>query len=474
MFKRQRKARVLFAISDVALLSLAFAAAYQTRALLPFTREFSMSADRKLLVLGCSIIAWIAVGFWLRIYDRLDPSRPVVVLKDSARQCAYGAVGLALFFQYVARLEPTLSRPFLLLYLAYTWAAMLLFRNSIRGLLRYFRREFGEPHYVMIAGVGDRAISLARKLEAASDYGVRLRGFLSEGCGDGCPAEIKLNALYKVYPVSELNSLLHQQVIDEVIFAVESESLSELEDVFLLCDEEGVRTRVAVDFFPHVNSTVSLDRFGDTPLLTFSSGPEDEIQLMLKRAMDVMIAGVALIVLAPFMLVVAILVKLTSPGPVIFRQVRCGLNGRRFLLYKFRSMCLNAEEMQASLEHLNTRQTAFKIPDDPRLTPIGRFLRKFSIDEWPQLWSILRGHMSLVGPRPAIPVEVERYAQWQRRRLRMRPGLTCIWAISGRDRVDFDTWMKLDLQYIDTWSLALDWKILLNTIPSVLTGRGAN
>jgi len=150
------------------------------------------------------------------------------------------------------------------------------------------------------------------------------------------------------------------------------------------------------------------------------------------------------------------------------------LNGRNFVFYKFRSMVQNAEEMKAALEHLSVRDTAFKIPGDPRLTPVGRFLRKFSIDEWPQLWNVLKGDMSLVGPRPAVPGEVARYQRWQRRRLRMRPGLTCLWTLAGRDAVDFETWMKLDMQYIDNWSLALDWKILLLTIPRVLIGKGAN
>jgi exopolysaccharide biosynthesis polyprenyl glycosylphosphotransferase len=255
---------------------------------------------------------------------------------------------------------------------------------------------------------------------------------------------------------------------------VGSESLADLEEVFLLCDEEGVRTRVAVDFFPHVNSTVSLDRFGSTPLLTFSAAPYDEIRLLVKRLTDIAAAAAGLVVLAPFMAVISILIRLTSPGPAIFRQVRCGLNGRRFLFYKFRSMCQNAEELKPALEHLNTRETVFKIPHDPRLTSVGRYLRKFSIDEWPQLWNVLRGDMSLVGPRPAVPSEVDRYQRWQRRRLRMRPGLTCLWAISGRDNVDFETWMKMDMQYIDNWSLALDWKILLQTIPRVIVGHGAN
>jgi exopolysaccharide biosynthesis polyprenyl glycosylphosphotransferase len=196
--------------------------------------------------------------------------------------------------------------------------------------------------------------------------------------------------------------------------------------------------------------------------------------LFMKRVFDVVLAALCLTILAPFMTAIAAIIKLTSRGPVIFRQVRCGLNGRRFVCYKFRSMCADAEQMKSKLEHLNNKQTAFKIANDPRLTRVGRYMRKFSIDEWPQLWNVLKGEMSLVGPRPAVPEEVLKYKRWQRRRLRMRPGLTCLWAISGRDELDFETWMRLDMQYIDRWSLTLDWKIMLRTIPHVLLGKGAH
>jgi lipopolysaccharide/colanic/teichoic acid biosynthesis glycosyltransferase len=209
-------------------------------------------------------------------------------------------------------------------------------------------------------------------------------------------------------------------------------------------------------------------------LLTFSAAPHDYIRLVVKRVTDVLIAVASLVTLSPFMFLIALLIRLTSPGPAVFRQVRCGLNGRRFVFYKFRSMCDNAEELKSSLMHLNQKSTAFKISNDPRLTALGRFLRKFSIDEWPQLWNVLKGDMSLVGPRPAVPEEVTMYQNWQRRRLRMRPGLTCLWALAGRDGLDFDTWMKLDMEYIDSWSLGLDWNILLRTIPRALTGRGAH
>jgi exopolysaccharide biosynthesis polyprenyl glycosylphosphotransferase len=470
MFSRQRKARVLFGLSDVLLVALAFAAAYQTRALLPLEHEFFLTPDKSVLVLGFSVMAWVLIGLSMEVYEKLDAGHPLIILRDSARQCTYGALCL-IVFEYVLRLD--LSRFFLLLFSAYAWVLLLIFRLLAGRLVGLIRREFGAPHYVMVVGTGERAVRLARGLERSGDYGIRLRGFLAESAG--APASITLGEAYPVRPVRELTSVLQEHVVDEIIFAVGSESLAELEEVFLLCDEEGVRTRVAVDFFPHVNSTVSLERFGATPLLTFSAAPYDEIRLLLKRFTDMVIAGAGLVVLSPFMAAVALLVRLTSPGPAIFSQVRCGLNGRRFTFYKFRSMCRDAEEMKAAIAHLNTRDgVVFKIPHDPRLTPIGRYLRKFSIDEWPQLWNVLRGDMSLVGPRPAVPDEVDRYQRWQRRRLRMRPGLTCLWAISGRDNVDFETWMKMDMQYIDNWSLALDWKILLRTIPRVLTGRGAN
>ena len=474
MFNRPRKARVLFGLSDIILAAVAFEAAYQTRAVLHLEHNFYLTVERKALVLGFALVAWVVIGLWLGIYEKLDSGHPRVILRDTARQCAYGALCLVLF-EYVLRLD--LSRSFLGLFSAYAWVLLLLFRLTAGRVVGAIRREFAAPHYVMVVGTGERAIRMAEALEQSAEYGVRLCGFLNEqteGPEGAAPAEIALGAVYKVQPIGELPSILRQHVVDEIIFSVGSESLANLEEVFLLCDEEGVRTRVAVDFFPHVNSTVSLDRFGATPLLTFTAAPYDEIRLLLKRTIDMAIAAAGLVVLAPFMALISILIRLTSPGPAIFRQVRCGLNGRRFLFYKFRSMCQNAEELKPALEHLNTRETVFKIPHDPRLTSIGRYLRKFSVDEWPQLWNVLRGDMSLVGPRPAVPNEVDRYQRWQRRRLRMRPGLTCLWAISGRDNVDFETWMKLDMQYIDNWSLALDWKILLRTIPHVLMGHGAN
>jgi exopolysaccharide biosynthesis polyprenyl glycosylphosphotransferase len=471
VFSRQRrKRRFLFGLADIALTLIAFELAYRTRLALPLERVFFLAPPVQALLLGAAAVLWPLAGIGLRIYDRLEAESARVILRDTLRQCAAAGIALILI-EYALRLD--LSRPFLALFLLYTGLLLSLFRLNAQRLVGWFRRGFGEPYYVLIAGTGPRAQRLARLLERSEALGVRLLGFVVADPEEE-PLPPALAARYPVHPLEAIPKLLDTQVIDEIIFVVDSRRLSELEDVLLLCDESGVQTRVAVDFFPHVNSEVYLDRLYQTPLLTFSAAPSDELRLMAKRIVDIVVSAVLLVLLAPLMLVIAVLIRLTSPGPAIFRQQRCGLNGRRFTLYKFRSMCENAEELKPRLAHLNEKKTAFKIANDPRVTPLGRLLRKFSLDELPQLWNVLKGDMSLVGPRPPVPEEVEQYERWQRRRLRMRPGLTCLWALEGRDQLEFDTWIRKDLEYIDNWSLGLDLNILMRTIPSVLTGKGAH
>ena len=471
MFSRHhRKVKLLFALADVLLAALAFEAAYQSRVWLPLERQFFLTVPVKALLLWVVAVLWPTAGYWLSVYERPDSAHPRVILRDSFKQTLFGIVGLVLA-QYALRLD--LSRSFIAIFGGYSWVLLCLFRLRAGALVGWIRREFGALRYMLVVGTGERAMRLGRALERSARYGIRLVGFLAEGPG-GTQGTVSLAAEYPVFPLESLPGLLERHAIDEVLFAVDARKLSDLEDVLLLCDEDGVRTRVVVDFFPHVNSDVYLERLEQVPLLTFAAAPHDEIRLLVKRGTDLVLALAGLAVLSPLMLIIAALIRLTSPGPAIFRQIRCGLNGRRFTFYKFRSMVDNAETLKAGLLHLSQKEVAFKIPNDPRLTRLGRYLRRFSLDEWPQLWNVIRGDMSLVGPRPAVPEEVEQYKRWQRRRLRMRPGLTCLWALEGRDHLDFETWMRKDMEYIDNWSLGLDWKILLRTIPRVLSGRGAH
>lgn len=455
MFAYQRKkVSIALTLIDVILLVAAFELAYGTRVHLSLQREFFLTPQRKLLLIGFSVLAWLAIGASLKIYEYLDSAQPGRVVRASLRQCVVAGFCIVVF-EYFLRWD--LSRSFLFFFLLYSLLFFLLFRLNSRRLVRRFQREFGSPYHVLIVSSSEATEQFGSQLVEGSPFRIKLLGILSE---DACR--------------SRLPDMLKTNVIDEVIFRVGSQRLSTLEEIFLLCDEEGVRTRVAADFFPHVNSRMTLDRLGTAPLLTFTAAPDDDLRLIAKRVFDIAVSLAALVILSPLMLFIAILIRLTSRGPVIFRQTRCGLNGRRFMFYKFRSMVDNAEDLKSELAHLNQKTTAFKIHRDPRQTAVGRWLRKFSLDELPQFFNILRGDMSLVGPRPAVPEEVDNYQRWQRRRLRMRPGLTCLWAIRGRDKLDFHTWMKMDMEYIDNWSLSLDWQILLRSIPYVLTGSGAH
>jgi exopolysaccharide biosynthesis polyprenyl glycosylphosphotransferase len=466
--RHQRKLRLFYALADAGVVYAAFEGAYYSRAWMELARDFYFTGPVKLLVLLLSMAAFWGTALWFGLYDRLEAGGKREAVRASLQQAVFAVSGVILA-QFVLRLD--VSRLFFGFFAAYAVFGLVAFRWNAAPLLRWYRKRFGAQHFLWIVGTGESARKVGEAVEEAERFGLRLQGFLEKG---PAPEVVVLGREYPVVALEELPRLLDKDVVDELLFAVGSERLAQLEDVFLLCDEEGVRTRVAVDFFPHVHSDLYLDQLGDAPMLTFSGAPHDEIRLLLKRSIDVALAGFFLILLAPVFGLVAALVKLTSPGPAIFHQVRCGLNGRRFRLYKFRSMVVDAESRKKELAARNERQLVFKIKNDPRLTGVGRWLRKFSIDEWPQLWNVLRGDMSLVGPRPAVPEEVEQYKRWQRRRLRMRPGLTCLWAVEGRDQVDFETWMALDMEYIDNWSLALDWKIILRTIPQVVTGKGAH
>jgi exopolysaccharide biosynthesis polyprenyl glycosylphosphotransferase len=273
--------------------------------------------------------------------------------------------------------------------------------------------------------------------------------------------------------IDRLSPILDEHVVDEVIFSAPLTEWSSVLPYVALCEEIGVTAQIQAESVV-CHSVPDVMTFHGVPLLAYSPVRHAPELLSIKRAVDLLISVVGIVVMAPIMLLCAAVIKANSPGPVLFRQRRSGLNGRAFWMYKFRTMQADAESRLAEVAHLNESEgPVFKATHDPRVTRVGAFLRRWSLDELPQLFNVLLGDMSIVGPRPPIPAEVEKYDRWQRRRLSMRPGLTCLWQIKGRHRVGFDEWMQLDLFYIDYWSLKLDFLIICKTVGTVLSGSGA-
>ena len=277
-------------------------------------------------------------------------------------------------------------------------------------------------------------------------------------------------------PVQRLVEMLHEHSVNGVILSARHAYFEQVEAAIRACELEGVEAWLVADFFKTQISRTSFDDFYGWPVLVFRSTPESSWPRVVKQLMDFVGSFLVLVLFWWFFALIALLIKFTSPGPVLFRQQRSGINGQPFTIYKFRTMVTNAEQLKHELAAMNEMSgPVFKVTNDPRVTPIGKFLRKFSLDELPQFFNVLRGEMSLVGPRPLPVDEVKRFNDLaHRRRLSVKPGLTCLWQVSGRNNVsDFKDWVRLDLEYIDNWSLWLDIKILWRTLPAVLAGTGA-
>jgi len=472
-------ARIVYLV-DIALTSVAFFAAFLIRdRVLPliFPAHFPTGLfplQDYLKIFPVVLIIWSVLLF---TYHSYHSHRTIPLTRETLTTIRVVLMGNILLAT-IAYLMPLrqLSRSWFILFGAL--AALLLVAEKVilRLVARYVRSKGLNYRTIVIVGTGRRAIDVARILNEHKYWGYKILGFVSDGhrLPNGW-------GRYRVFgAVPDLRRLLESgmgvgEPVDEIVFAVTRKKLDEMKQIFLFCEELGIRARVAMNFFQNRVARIEIEELEGIPILTFTTTPSNETQLAAKRLLDIAVSALLLFFAAPIILLVAIAIKLTSPGSVFFKQTRIGLNGRIFTLYKFRTMIEDAHERREEVSHLNEMTgPVFKMKDDPRVTTVGRVLRKFSLDEIPQLWNVFRGDMSLVGPRPPIPEEVANYHRWHRRRLSMKPGLTCLWQISGRNNVDFDRWMQLDLQYIDNWSPLLDLKILVRTIPAVLSGRGAS
>jgi exopolysaccharide biosynthesis polyprenyl glycosylphosphotransferase len=352
--------------------------------------------------------------------------------------------------------------------------SLILSRIALRYVLQRARLRGHNLRQVLIVGSNKRAIGFARKIECHPELGYRVLGFVDDGWQG--TEEFRDSGYKVVVGLSEFPRFLRENVVDEVVVALPVQSFyQQASQIVALCEQQGVLIRFLSNIFNSRLARSRSEQVDDDSVVTLYTHSMEGWPVVVKRCMDVILSSALLVLVAPLFLIVSLLIKLSSPGPVFFVQERVGLNKRRFKLYKFRTMIPDAEQKMREIEHLNEASgPVFKIKNDPRITTLGRILRKTSIDELPQLINVFRGDMSLVGPRPLPVRDYQGFDQdWVRRRFSVRPGITCLWQVNGRSSIQFDKWMELDMKYIDEWSLSLDLKILARTIPAVLKGSGA-
>jgi exopolysaccharide biosynthesis polyprenyl glycosylphosphotransferase len=364
------------------------------------------------------------------------------------------------------------SRLYIAINSVVTLALLVWTRLLLNNFFDYIHKRGYNQVNLLIVGTGKRARDFIKVVKSRSNWGLRIVGLIDDEHG---MFGKEIEGLRVLGRLQDIPFILHRIVIDRVIFVVPRLWLNRIDEAILACEREGIPTSISMDLYNLRIAQVRQTDFAGFPLLDFETFSAKQWQLFLKRVMDIVLSIILLILLSPVMLAAIIAIKSTSKGPLFFAQVRSGLNGRKFNLFKFRTMVVGAEMKKRELEKMNEMDgPVFKMKRDPRITPMGRILRKLSIDEIPQLLNVLKGDMSIVGPRPPLPVEVELYKMWQRRRLSLKPGITCIWQVSGRNKIPFERWMEMDLEYIDHWSLWLDIKILFKTVFVVLTGYGAS
>ena len=406
-------------------------------------------------------------------FDRRFPNVPHYMFKAVA-------AGMVLLFvaMYIFKITDV-SRILLGIFFLINVGLLAASKAGLYRLLGHYRKKGLNFRNLLIVGSMDRAKTVIDRVGIYLNAGFRILGCL-ETDPDKVGTDVQ-NGINVIGTVENLEKILREEVVDEVIFAIPLRKIAEADLHIFLAEQMGVSVRIVpewpITFLTNRagEATISFEDFLGIPTMALRTTPPVNASLLFKNFFDIIVAGIAFLFFLPFMFLIGCAIKIISPGPIFYKQERCSVNGRRFMVYKFRTMVPDADKRQDELMALNEADgPAFKIKKDPRIIPyIGTFLRKTGLDELPQLINVLRGEMSLVGPRPPIPSEVEQYDVWQRRRLSMKPGLTCIWQCAPRrNDICFNEWMKMDLYYIDNWSLWLDFKILFRTVKAVIAGNG--
>jgi exopolysaccharide biosynthesis polyprenyl glycosylphosphotransferase len=463
-----------FELSDLVLLGASLYLAIFGRAALTSWSELAHKTIQVHTIVAMIVLffVWKAALSLLGLYRSKRLTRRLPEALDLTKASTAAATLLATVAAAfgVQSITPGVCLRFFLLTGFFLIASRLLMRQFLHAAHRRGRNL----RHLLIVGTNVRAIRFANGVLTRPELGYRLVGFVDDAWVGPLPDEgIGANL---VASFADFQSYLRSQVVDDVVIALPIESFhDQVRDLVQVCREHGVIVHVQWGIFHASTGAADFDESAASSVMSLYNASPDSLQLAVKRLVDILVSTLLIVLFAPIMIAALIFVKFDSRGPAIFTQERIGLNKRRFRMYKFRSMVADAEKRLAELEARNEAQgPVFKIKDDPRITRIGKLLRKTSVDELPQLFNVLKGDMSLVGPRPlSVRDFMGLNEDWQRRRFSVRPGVTCLWQVSGRSSVSFDQWMHLDIQYVDRWTLWLDIKILARTIPAVVKGLGA-
>jgi exopolysaccharide biosynthesis polyprenyl glycosylphosphotransferase len=469
---------LLFKFFDIALLAGSFIVAsvlvLSSLGAVSLTEFLAIRTSvRNFALFTALILLWHSLFSSFGLYESKRLSRQRIEAIVVSKATSLATVGL---FLVGSLFHLSMIRPlFLVMFWLMSTTTVVVSRWVLRFVLEQLRLRGRNVRHMLIIGTSSRAVEFAETLKTHPALGYRILGFVDREWPG--MEEFRNTGSTLICDFDGFLDFIRDNVVDEVVIVLPIKSLYlEASRIATLCEEQGITTHVLSNLFELKLARSKAEPLNDDSLITLPAGAPQGMSMMVKRLMDIVVSLSGIICCAPIFLITAILIKLTSTGPVCFVQTRVGLNKRLISVYKFRTMVLDAEQKQAELELLNeVSGPVFKIKNDPRITTIGKLLRKTSIDELPQLFNVLKGDMSLVGPRP-LPLRDYRCfdKDWQRRRFSIRPGITCLWQVSGRSSIQFDRWMELDMEYIDRWSVWLDLQILIRTIPAVLRGSGAS
>jgi exopolysaccharide biosynthesis polyprenyl glycosylphosphotransferase len=473
LFSNQRVASFVWVLIDVILINLAFVLAYWVRYDLQLFRAVDPAFNTPYYVyLPFVALFTILLVVVYRQHGVYRLRRQVSWVDEMYAIVQGTATGTIITIVFIFLYRPAFYSRIIFIYAGVIAVVFLGISRYLKVvILRRLRRQGIGIRRALIVGAGEIARTVLRVAVANPEFGYHIVGFLDDHPAKSDTDIGRFRALGKV---DSLQQIIEQQDIDEVIVTLPWQYHRKIISIMNVCERNGIRSRIVPDLFQMRISHMHIEEFGGVPMIGIRETGISGLGQFIKRSIDVLVSGVGLVFFSPILGLVAFTIKMESPGPVLFYQERVGKNGRLFTLYKFRSMIENADEQKEQLKALNEADgPLFKIKDDPRLTRLGKWMRRLSIDELPQLYNVLMGDMSLIGPRPPIPSEVAQYNEWHKRRLEVAPGITGLSQVSGRSELTFDETALLDIYYIENWSPALDTKIMLQTIPRVLFGWGA-